>query len=128
MEVYSIFFAFTKVSSLDDVFTEVGPSFYWGILSPYEDERICRKYDNCDIPFYKHTFLVVDLRLPFSAFDIEFLKYLAIAPSKLHPVSWAYIKFYQYWCEYLNRKYFVILFFHIFKCHYDSSTQACGRL
>lgn len=85
------------------------------------------QYGDCDIPFYEHTFLVVSIHLPLSTFDIEFLKHLAITSSKLHPASWAYMKLYQYWCEYLNENYFVIISFHIFKCRCGSATQTCGR-
>lgn len=47
--------------------------------------------------------------------------------SLLHLATWAYVKDYQYWCEYLNRKPFVTLFFHLFKCNYGYATRARGR-
>lgn len=60
---------FAKVGNLDDVFTEVCSPSYLGILSTSKDERICKKYDGCDIPFYECTLSTTDLRLPFSSFE-----------------------------------------------------------
>lgn len=107
---YSTISAFAKVGGLDGAFINVDPSSYWGILSLFEDERTCNKYDDFTIPFYEHTFSVVGVCLSFHAFDIENLKHLATTLSQLHPTIWAYMKFYQYCCEYLNGKPYVTIF------------------
>lgn len=114
----STIFDFAKVGGLDDDFTEVVPHSYRGILGPSKDERICDKYGDYDITFYEYTFCV-GICLPFIAFEIGVIKHLIMDFSQIHPTSWEYMKVYQYWCEYLNKEPFVILFFHIFKCHRD---------
>lgn len=62
---------FTKVGGLDDAFTKVDPSSYYGVLSPTEDEQICNKYGDCVIPIYKSTISVLGRHLPFTAFEIK---------------------------------------------------------
>lgn len=62
------------------------------------------------------------IRLPYIAFEREALKHLTMSPLQLYPISWAYVKVYQYWCEYLKEKSFVTLFFHLCKSCCDSAT------
>lgn len=64
--------------------------------------------------FMNAVFSVLDLRLPFTAAEIEVLKNFVVAPPKLHRVSWAYVKVYQYWWEYLKGKTYMTLFFLLF--------------
>lgn len=81
---FSIAFVFAKQGRLDSAFTEVDLSSDWGIMSPSEDEIICDKYGVCVIPFYDCVFLTMGLYLPFTAFEIEVLKHLAMDPSQLY--------------------------------------------
>lgn len=80
----------------------------------------------------RHSFLWMRfsrhwLHLPFTIFEIEVLKHLAMTPSQVHPTCWAYIKVYQYWCENLNGEPYVILFFHLFRFCCNSMTHTRGR-
>lgn len=50
-----------------------------------------------------------------------------MALLQLHTSKWACVKVCQYWCEYQNIMQFVTLFFHLFKCQYNSMTRAQGR-
>lgn len=122
-----IIFVFAKVGGLDDTFIEFNPSSYQGVLTPTKDERICSKYGDCTVPFYECYFSVLGFCLPFTSFKKEVLKHLAMAHSQVHLTSWAYVKFYQYWCEYLKRKPYVTLFFHIFKCHISHVARGRNR-
>lgn len=45
-----------------------------------------------------------------------------IAHLQLNPGSWAYIKVFQYLCEYKGKTLFVI-FFHLFRVQYSSANQ-----
>lgn len=118
----STIYAIAKVGGFYDVFTEVSSSSSWGILSPSEDDRICDKYGDCVIPFHGCTFSVMSLCLSFTAFEIEVLEHLEMGHSQLLPASWVYAKVYKYWCEYLNKESYVILFFHLLKCHRGQTT------
>lgn len=60
---------------------------------------------------------------PFTTFDVGICNYLMVAPSQLHPSSWAYVNAYQYWCEYLKGKPLATLFFHLFYYHLDTLAQ-----
>lgn len=81
---------FPRVGVLDDAFTEVGPSSYLGVFSLTKDERICRKYRDCAIPFYEYAFSVIGFHLCLIVFEIEVLKNLVMSPLQLHHVM--YIK------------------------------------
>lgn len=50
-----------------------------------------------------------------------------VARSKLHSSSWAYVRAYRYWCEYLEGKPSITLFFHIFHCHSGTLAQLRGQ-
>lgn len=91
---FSIVYTFTKPGFLDDAFIKVGLSSDWGTLSPSKDERICDKYGSCIVPFYKCVIFTMPHCLPFTTFEIQVLKHLAMAPSQLHPSYWVYLKVY----------------------------------
>lgn len=58
-------------------------------MSPYDDERICDKYGDSIIPFYRGALSVMGIHLPINAFEIEVQKNLTMDPSQLHPSRWA---------------------------------------
>lgn len=93
-------------------------------------KRICSEYDECTIPFYECTFSITGLCLPFNNFKIEILNHLMISPSQLNPVSWAYIKFFQYWCDHWVGKPYSSFFFHLFmvQCSSTNHTQGHGLI
>lgn len=52
--IYSyIISTFRKVGNLDVAFVELGPSSYWRVLTPAEDERVYDKYKDWAFSFYK---------------------------------------------------------------------------
>lgn len=97
--VYSSIVFFAKGGNLDGTVFEVGPFLDWSALTPNENERICSEYGDYAIPFYKCTFSILGLRLPFTTFETNVLKHLVLALSQLYPGSYAHVKIYQYWCE-----------------------------
>lgn len=64
----STVYAFSKPNGLDNAFTKVILSSDQGTLSPFEDERMCDKYDGCINPFYECVFSAMGLRLPLHYF------------------------------------------------------------
>lgn len=48
-EIMDVISFFVGKGGLDHVFTEESPSSNWGVLSPKDNKKICRKY-MCDIP------------------------------------------------------------------------------
>lgn len=82
---------FSKNNSLDGVFLEVNTSSDWGVPRPNGNDMICDEYGDYVIPFYKCLFSILGFCLPFTSFEIEVLKYMAMTPSQLHPASWAYV-------------------------------------
>lgn len=61
-------------------------------------------------------FLSQGVCFPFTAFKVDTLNYLMMAPSQLHPTSLTYVKAYQHFYEYLKGKTSTIVFFHLFRC------------
>lgn len=116
---------FTKDGNLDGEFFNVGEPSLWGLTIPSAENWICNGYGKCTIPWYEYLFSSLWVNLPFTAFEVDVLNYLMVAPSQLHPTSWAYVKAFQYWCEYLNGKPYVVLFFHL--CHCNWSTLVWPR-
>lgn len=93
-------YAFACRKGLDNTFTGVGSSSYWGIFHLKEDKRICNKYERYVIPFHECLFSLIDFRLPLNHFKIDILNHMIITPSQLNLVSWAYIMVFQHWSEY----------------------------
>lgn len=55
------------------------------------------------------------LAIVFLSTSLSVLNHLLIAASQLYPMSWAFVKVYQNWCEYKGNKPTMIFFFHLFK-------------
>lgn len=64
---------------------------------------------------------------PISFQQVEVLNHLMIVPSQLNLVSWAFIKFFQYWCDYRRRKSSLSLFFHFFKLQRSTTNRTQGQ-
>jgi len=76
---------------------------YW-ILDPFAvDEPLC--CDEIISPnkpfcyFYATIFKRVLIRLPLSVFEKELLTELNVAPSQLHPNSWAFVRAFSILCD-----------------------------
>lgn len=100
----------------------MGKSSLWSFTIPDEDDMICNKYGKCTTPLYEYLFSNLDVRFPFTAFEVGVLNYLMAAPSQLHLSGWEYMKVYQFWCEHLKGKPSIVLFFHLFYFNWGTST------
>lgn len=63
---------------------------------------------------YAYLFHELFVRLPFSSFQMNILKVLNIAPSQLHPNSWAYIQAFAMICQVLDLTPTLATFLHYF--------------
>lgn len=84
-----------KGNTAHEAFLEVGPSSDRGVLTPSENEIIYSEYGGCTIIFYKCTFSVWGIWLPFNSFEVEFLNHLMVSPLQMHRASYAYVKFFS---------------------------------
>ncbi|QHO07345.1 uncharacterized protein DS421_14g462850 [Arachis hypogaea] len=88
---------------------------------PGVDERVC--YTNLDSPtvsdwlwVYEVMFTRLGVRLPFSPFIQQLLSRCSVAPSQLHPNSWAAIRTFELVCEFLELLVSVNVFLFLFLC------------
>ncbi|KOM34658.1 hypothetical protein LR48_Vigan02g080800 [Vigna angularis] len=84
-----------------------------------EDERVFHgKESAADDFFYFYGPLFYDLyiRLPLSAFQMDVLRTLNVAPSQLHPNGWGYVQAFETLCQAVGIRPTVPLFLHFFRC------------
>lgn len=72
-------------------------------------------------------FFSMGFRLPFNDFEAVVLNHLKIFTSQLHIMSWAYVKVFQYWCEYRNGVPAMKLFFYLFNMKHTSTKAKQGK-
>lgn len=58
---------------------DVGSSKDWGVLPPYEDQKVCGEYGECDNLFHECMFFVIGYRLPLNEFEIKLINHLLIS-------------------------------------------------
>jgi hypothetical protein len=64
---------------------------------------------------YELVFAFKHVTIPFSEFEVAVMNRLNIAPSQLHPLGWAFVKAFQFFCEAVKGgKVTNCLFFNIF--------------
>jgi len=51
---------------------------------------------------YKYMFKTYYMQLPFSNFECSMLTIMDVAPSQLHPNSWAFLRAFQILCHFLH--------------------------
>lgn len=83
----------------------------WQVECIVTGKRICSIYDVFCLPMYDVLFRELHGMLPFTIFEVRLLSHMRIAHSKLHPLSWALTKAFEYWCEYQKSAPTVRLFF-----------------
>ncbi|KOM48075.1 hypothetical protein LR48_Vigan07g177900 [Vigna angularis] len=66
--------------------------------------------------FYSSLFYYMYIRLPLSVFQMEVLKTLNVASTRLHPNSWGYIQAFVVVCQALAIRPTTPLFLHFFRC------------
>lgn len=54
------------------------------------------------------------VKVPFTRFEMDVLKFLNVAPSQIQPNSWAFIKCFEILCEALGVESSVGVFFHFY--------------
>ncbi|PNY07559.1 hypothetical protein L195_g004059 [Trifolium pratense] len=87
----------------------------WTMRLAGDDERVCSSFDGHEFAMYEYVFKEMGFRLPFSPFAVSVLKALQVAPSQLHPNSWAFILAFEHLCVYKDVPLSLPLFFRIFK-------------
>ncbi|PNX65922.1 hypothetical protein L195_g054788 [Trifolium pratense] len=80
-----------------------------------EGQRVCSSFDKHGFAMYEFVFKELGFRLPFNPLVIGVLQTLRVAPSQLHPNSWAFILAFEHLCAYRNVHPSLPLFFRVFK-------------
>jgi len=65
--------------------------------------------------FYQTVFKRIRQRLLFSSFERELLTEVNVAPSQLHPKSWAFVRAFSILCNHFGHPPFVDVFLHFFE-------------
>ncbi|XP_045818723.1 uncharacterized protein LOC123911359 [Trifolium pratense] len=87
----------------------------WLVYMLDEGQRVCSSFDRYGFAMYELVFKELRLRLSFSPLMIGVLRRLRVAPSQLHPNSWAFILAFEHLCGYRGVRPTLPLFFRIFK-------------
>jgi hypothetical protein len=80
-----------------------------------EGKRVCSTFSEDGFAMYEYAFEELGLRLPFSDFAMGVFGHLKLAPSQFNPNSLAFLRAFEFVCEYLQITPTVHLFFRIFK-------------
>ncbi|PNX58907.1 hypothetical protein L195_g059421, partial [Trifolium pratense] len=99
MEVSSKYTSTEMVRSFRKVVKLSDPSHEDSIITEPvgENEFVFTRNDTPPDYFYLYTNVIQPLNiwLPFTTFEAEMLKVLNVAPTQLHPNSWAFIKAFE---------------------------------
>ena len=109
--VLEFFSVFTKVSLLQD-FVDSVDIVLDGVPSGAFALRRCREFETVCLGrgegrkdffyFYSCLFSDMHIRLPLDSFTMEVLRVLNVAPTQLHPNSWAAIQAFRLLCDVLS--------------------------
>jgi len=64
---------------------------------------------------YDYMFKEYDMRFPLTNFEVSMLRLMNIAPSQLHPNSWAFIKCFKLLCDQLGLQSSINIFTHFYQ-------------
>ena len=106
---------------------EVGHSSDGPVSRVKGGKRIFNYFDECFIPFYMYIFPRLNSRVPFNAFEEEFLRCMNIALSQLHLFARLFAKVFQYWYEYGVKKASLVSFSKKIMCHILPRIPTMGR-
>jgi len=121
--VREVFSDFTKVSLLQDFVDSVDivlegvPSGAFALRKCREFETVClgRGEGHKDFfYFYSCLFSDIHVRFPLDVFTMEVLRVLNVAPTELHPNSWAAIQAFRLLCDVLSLRATARSFLHFF--------------
>ncbi|RDX98997.1 hypothetical protein CR513_18026, partial [Mucuna pruriens] len=82
------------------------------------DEFVNNRTSSEEAPFfyaYESVFSKLGLKLPFTSFEQSVLRALNVAPSQLHPNSWAFVRAFELLCEDLGHAPSLGVFFWFFR-------------
>ncbi|RDY08899.1 hypothetical protein CR513_06812, partial [Mucuna pruriens] len=82
------------------------------------DESVNNRASSEETPFfyvYEPVFSKLGLKLPFTSFEQTILRAINVAPTQLHPNSWAFIRAFELLCEDLGRAPSLGVFFWFFR-------------
>ncbi|RDY09051.1 hypothetical protein CR513_06654, partial [Mucuna pruriens] len=82
------------------------------------DKSVNNRASLDEAPFfyiYEPVFSKLGLKLPFTSFERSILRALNVAPSQLHPNSWAFVRAFELLCEDLGREPSLGVFFWFFR-------------
>jgi len=96
----------------------------WALAGPKRAKKACSHFRGCGVITYNILNWELDAFAPFNSFELGVLHHLKVAPSQLHPLSWAIVKVYQFWCEYKHRRPNFRLFFTLFGVRRNSDAIA----
>lgn len=106
-----------SADTLEDAHVDVGLSAACLVSPVNTSKRICSCFEWCDIIFCECIFSLLIFMFPFNGFEEGALRCLKISHSQLHLVARAFVKIFQYWCEYWDKEPALNLFFNLSLCH-----------
>jgi len=82
------------------------------------DDRVCDQEMASEQDEYFLMYMAVleefGMKIPFTPFEMDVLKFLNVAPSQIRPNSWAFIRGFEIPCKSLNLEPSVGAFFHFY--------------
>lgn len=88
------------------------------VLSCDEGERVCDQEMAGELDQSYMMYMVVleefGVKIPLTPFEMDVLKYLNVAPSQIHPNSWAFIRGFEIVCKAFDLEPSVAVFFHFY--------------
>ncbi|CAJ2679794.1 unnamed protein product [Trifolium pratense] len=119
MEVSSKYTSMEMVRSFRKTVKLSDPSHEESIITEpvSENEFVTTRNDTPPAYFYLYTNVIQPLNiwLPFTAFEAEMLKVINVAPTQLHPNSWAFIKAFEVMCLGFNLDPSIGVFFSFYQ-------------
>jgi hypothetical protein len=88
---------------------------HWRAWSPLEEKRVCSTFSEDGFAMYEYAFRELGFRLPFNELAMNVFGHLMLAPSQLNPNSLAFLRAFEFVCEYLEITPTVHLFLRIFR-------------
>ncbi|RDX93640.1 hypothetical protein CR513_24069, partial [Mucuna pruriens] len=119
MEVHSVYTWSDSLVGMANAICSRGP---WEVVCLWANERREPYFY-----FYETMFSKFGIRLLFSGFERVVLWALNVAPTQLHPNSWAFVRAFKLLCEDMGREPSLSVFFWYFSLHQADKLQAVQR-
>lgn len=108
-------------------FSSVGRFEDREVVLPSTFDRVCSEYENHIFPMYEVVFKDMGFQLPFSDFQRELLRWTKLSPSQIHPNSYAFMRAFEFVCQYLKIPLFKNVFFTIFTVQRGANWVSFGQ-